>query len=43
LPDPVSGTATLVDHVRLFPNHPDIRWKAGQHIDCNRVMFASTG
>jgi len=31
LPDPVSGTATVVDHVRLFRNHPDIRWKYRVH------------
>jgi len=31
LPDPVSGTATVVDHVRLFPNHADIRWKYRVH------------
>jgi len=31
LPDPVSGTATVVDHVRLFPNQLDIRWKYRVH------------
>src|SRR6202035_2408352 len=31
LPDPVSGTATVVDHVRLFPNHPELRWKYRIH------------
>ena len=27
LPDPTTGAATVVDHVRLFPNHADMRWK----------------
>ncbi|HMC90498.1 MAG TPA: glycosyltransferase, partial [Gemmataceae bacterium] len=31
LPDPVTGAATEVHHVRLFPNHPDIRWKYRIH------------
>jgi len=31
LPDPASGTATVVDHVRLFRNHPEIRWKYRVH------------
>jgi GT2 family glycosyltransferase/predicted Zn-dependent protease len=31
LPDPVSGTATVVDHIRLFRNHPEIRWKYRVH------------
>src|SRR5262249_55243962 len=31
LPDPGSGTSTLVDHVRLFRNHPDIRWQYRVH------------
>ena len=31
LPDPTSGTATIVDHVRLFPNHPDVRWQYRIH------------
>jgi GT2 family glycosyltransferase/Flp pilus assembly protein TadD len=31
LPDPQTGTATVVDHVRLFRNHPDIRWKYRVH------------
>jgi len=31
LPDPVTGAATEVHHVRLFPNHPDIRWKYRVH------------
>ena len=26
LPDAVSGMATVVDHMRLFRNHPEIRW-----------------
>jgi Tfp pilus assembly protein PilF len=30
LPDP-SGTATEVDHVRLFRNHPRIRWRFRVH------------
>ena len=31
LPDPDSGTATLVDHVRLFASHPELRWKYRVH------------
>jgi tetratricopeptide (TPR) repeat protein len=31
LPDPQSGIATVVDHIRLFPNHPQIRWKYRVH------------
>jgi tetratricopeptide (TPR) repeat protein len=31
LPDPVTGTATTVDHVRLFRNHPRIRWRYRIH------------
>jgi glycosyltransferase involved in cell wall biosynthesis/Tfp pilus assembly protein PilF len=31
LPDAQTGTATLVDHVRLFRNHPDIRWRYRVH------------
>jgi GT2 family glycosyltransferase/tetratricopeptide (TPR) repeat protein len=31
LPDPLTGTATIVDHVRLFRNHPGIRWNYRVH------------
>jgi GT2 family glycosyltransferase/predicted Zn-dependent protease len=31
LPDPETGTATVVDHVRLFPNHPRLRWRYRIH------------
>ncbi len=31
LPDPVTNTATVVDHIRLFRNHPEIRWKYRVH------------
>jgi tetratricopeptide (TPR) repeat protein len=31
LPDPVTGTATTVDHMRLFLNHPRIRWRYRVH------------
>ncbi len=31
LPDPVSGNATIVDHVRLFRNRPDLRWEYRVH------------
>jgi GT2 family glycosyltransferase/tetratricopeptide (TPR) repeat protein len=31
LPDPQTGTATVVDHVRLFRNYPGIRWKYRVH------------
>ncbi len=31
LPDPETGTATVVDHVRLFPLLPDTRWEFRVH------------
>jgi tetratricopeptide (TPR) repeat protein len=31
LPDPVSGATTAVDHIRLFRNHPAIRWQFRVH------------
>ncbi|HEV3262680.1 MAG TPA: glycosyltransferase, partial [Gemmataceae bacterium] len=31
LPDPQSTSGTVVDHVRLFRNHPDIRWQYRVH------------
>ncbi|MGE3804185.1 MAG: glycosyltransferase [Gemmataceae bacterium] len=31
VPDRDSGTATVVDHVRLFRNHPQIRWRYRVH------------
>jgi GT2 family glycosyltransferase/Flp pilus assembly protein TadD len=31
LPDPQTGTATIVDHVRLFQNRPEIRWQYRVH------------
>jgi tetratricopeptide (TPR) repeat protein len=31
LPDPDTGTATVVDHVRLFRNRPEIRWRYRVH------------
>src|SRR5262249_36598088 len=31
LPDPSASTSTVVDHVRLFPNHPQLRWKYRVH------------
>src|SRR5262249_22315289 len=31
LPDPESGTSTVVDHVRLFRHQPDIRWQYRVH------------
>jgi tetratricopeptide (TPR) repeat protein len=31
LPDPETGTATVVDHVRLFRGRPDIRWQYRVH------------
>src|SRR5262249_46732537 len=31
LPDPLTGTATLVDHVRLFRNHPELRCRYRVH------------
>lgn len=31
LPDPQSSSATVVDHVRLFRNHPQVRWEYRVH------------
>lgn len=31
LPDPQRGTCTVVDHIRLFRNHPGIRWQYSVH------------
>src|SRR5262249_54300242 len=31
LPDAQTGTATVVDHVRLFRNHPELRWRYRVH------------
>jgi GT2 family glycosyltransferase/Tfp pilus assembly protein PilF len=31
LPDPASHSATVVDHVRLFPRHPELRWQYRVH------------
>ena len=31
LPDAATGTATVVDHVRLFRNLPQIRWSYRVH------------
>jgi GT2 family glycosyltransferase/Flp pilus assembly protein TadD len=31
LPDRVTGTATIVDHVRLFRSHPALRWQYRVH------------
>src|SRR5262249_3911812 len=31
LPDPVSNSTTVVDHVRLFRNHPRLRWEYRVH------------
>jgi glycosyltransferase involved in cell wall biosynthesis/tetratricopeptide (TPR) repeat protein len=31
LPDPVSRAATTVDHVRMFRNHPKVRWRYRVH------------
>jgi tetratricopeptide (TPR) repeat protein len=31
LPDPVTKAATAVDHVRLFRNRPDVRWRWRVH------------
>jgi len=31
LPDPETGSSTLVDHVRLFPNGADVRWEYRVH------------
>lgn len=31
LPDPKTQTTTVVDHIRLFRNHPELRWKYRVH------------
>lgn len=31
LPDPVSRTTTVVDHLRLFRNHAELRWRYRVH------------
>jgi len=31
LPDPVTGVATVVDHLRLFRNRPEVRWSHRVH------------
>jgi len=31
LPDPTTGAATVVDHVRLLRNRPDLRWRYRVH------------
>jgi len=31
LPNARTGTAMIVDHIRLFPNHPEIRWQYRVH------------
>src|SRR5205807_240934 len=31
VPDPVTGLGSTVDHVRLFPNHPQLRWTYRVH------------
>jgi glycosyltransferase involved in cell wall biosynthesis/Tfp pilus assembly protein PilF len=31
LPDAVTGAATVVDHIRLFRNRPDVRWRYRVH------------
>lgn len=31
LPDPITKVTTVVDHIRLFPRHPEIRWKYRVH------------
>ena len=31
LPDHQTKTSTVVDHIRLFPNHPKIRWRYRVH------------
>jgi hypothetical protein len=43
LPDPETQTATLVDHVRLFRNRPDIRWKYRIHEQILPAIRATGG
>src|SRR5262249_33676525 len=31
LPDAPAASPTVVDHVRLFPNHPELRWRYRVH------------
>jgi glycosyltransferase involved in cell wall biosynthesis/Tfp pilus assembly protein PilF len=41
LPDPATGVATAVDHVRLFRNRPDARWTCRVHEQILPALRAS--
>jgi tetratricopeptide (TPR) repeat protein len=43
LPDPITGTATTVDHMRLFLNHPLIRWRYRVHEQILGAIHATGG
>lgn len=43
LPDPETKTATEVDHLRLFRNRPDIRWKYRVHEQILPAIRKSNG
>jgi glycosyltransferase involved in cell wall biosynthesis/Flp pilus assembly protein TadD len=43
LPDPVTQTATAVDHVRLFRNRPDLRWSYRVHEQILPAVRAAGG
>jgi GT2 family glycosyltransferase/predicted Zn-dependent protease len=43
LPDPVTGATTVVDHVRLFRNHPEIRWRYRVHEQILPAVRATGG
>jgi tetratricopeptide (TPR) repeat protein len=43
LPDPVTGSATVVDHIRLFRHQPDIRWRYRVHEQILPAVRAAGG
>jgi GT2 family glycosyltransferase/tetratricopeptide (TPR) repeat protein len=43
LPDPLTGATTVVDHVRLFRNHPEIRWRYRVHEQILPAVRATGG
>jgi hypothetical protein len=43
LPDPQSGAATVVDHVRLFRNLPQVRWRYRVHEQILPAVRAAGG
>jgi tetratricopeptide (TPR) repeat protein len=43
LPDRQTGTSTVVDHIRLFRNRPDVRWRYRVHEQILRAIRKSGG